>query len=152
MTINELRDNVATRLAVKGFHVSDISNAGGFDKNDLFKIELETWNNPKYEFHYEVQKSNKNGIFELRIDCHFKPYQPYESGRHSDAEHEQLINILEQIADGTVDVMPSIRVERKFDKKSLWGVKWKLDNDVCLEQIICIINETTQLISKLAKS
>ncbi len=133
------------------FTVTQISNAGGYDKNDLFKIVRKGWDKGKYEFHYEVQKSNPKGIFELRIDCHFNPYVPYKKDGHDAEERRQLVAVLREIAELTVDVMPSVRTESRFADNSLWGAKWALSDDKCAEQIIQIINDTWQDIDELVK-
>lgn len=152
MTINELRQAVENRLNGTGFNVSHISNAGGYDKNDLFKIVREGWENGDYEFHYEVQKSNRKDIFELRMDCHFNPYKPLKKDTHGNEERKRLIEILKQIAKGTAGVMPQIRIESKFNDDSLWGAKWELSNDICYEQIICIIYDTWKNVDKIVQN
>lgn len=151
MDIIELRTALSENYRGTDFIVSDISNAGGYDKNDLLKIVRKGWENGKYEFHYELQKSNPKEILELRIDCHFNPYMPYEKDGHDAEDRQELVAVLREIAELTVGVMPYVRTESRFAYNSLWGAKWALSDDKCVEQIIEIINDTWQDIDGIVK-
>ena len=149
MDIRLLQPSVQEMFAGTEFIISGISNTGGIPRNNLFQIEHKNWcKNSRFEFHYEVQQDSKDkDKLIIRIDCHFRPYEPYKEGRHRDDEHEELISILKTLS----EIPSNAKTRTNFRKDSLWGVKWKLSPTLseCAEEIYRIVFDTWQTVDEL---
>ncbi len=157
MYFHDIRNELLNNPKLQEFEISDYTNAGGHQKNDLLQIYLERWMPCRFEgipleLHFEIQSDKV-----LRLDCHWYVYNDHKNYKskadlitafpHLDGfieERQNFIRVLSAEAQTAYPVQSRIR-QVKFN--ALSGIEWIWKNGEDWQDIASEIAEIVVAVS-----